>query len=161
MDILLVVAGLILCIVGLVGSFLPILPGPISSWSGLFLLNFSGYVNLENKFLIITFLIAISISILDYLIPILGVKKLGGTKGGQIGASLGVIIGLFFLGPLGLIAGPFIGSLTGEFISKKNLRDSIYPALGSLIGTLAGTIIKFFVSMIFTIYFLYKLLESI
>jgi uncharacterized protein YqgC (DUF456 family) len=73
--------------------------------------------------LIITFLIAISISILDYLIPILGVKKLGGTKGGQIGASLGVIIGLFFLGPLGLIAGPFIGSLTGEFISKKNLKD--------------------------------------
>ncbi len=50
MDILLVVAGLILCIVGLVGSFLPILPGPISSWSGLFLLNFSSYVNLENKF---------------------------------------------------------------------------------------------------------------
>ena len=111
--------------------------------------------------LIITFLIAISISILDYLIPILGVKKLGGTKGGQIGASLGVMIGLFFLGPLGLIAGPFIGSLTGEFISKKNLKDSIYPALGSLIGTLAGTIIKFFVSMIFTIYFLYQLLESI
>ena len=52
MDILLVVAGLILCIVGLVGSFLPILPGPISSWSGLFLLNFSSYVNLENKFLL-------------------------------------------------------------------------------------------------------------
>jgi len=74
---------------------------------------------------------------------------------------LGVIIGLFFLGPLGLIAGPFIGSLTGEFISKKNLKDSIYPALGSLIGTLAGTIIKFFVSMIFTIYFLYQLLVSI
>ena len=111
--------------------------------------------------MIITFLIAISISILDYLIPILGVKKLGGTKGGQIGASLGVIIGLFFLGPLGLIAGPFIGSLTGEFISKKNLKDSIYLALGSLIGTLAGTIIKFFVSMIFTIYFLYQLLVSI
>ena len=56
---------------GLSWKFFANTSGPISSWSGLFLLNLSSYVNLENKFLIITFLIAISISILDYLIPIL------------------------------------------------------------------------------------------
>ena len=126
MDILLSVIGLILCLIGLLGSFLPILPGPIASWFGLLALNFTNYVSFSFWFLFTTFLIAITISVLDYIIPIVGVQKLGGTKGGQLGATIGLIFGLFLIGPLGLIFGPFIGAFTGEIISNKNIRRIIF-----------------------------------
>ena len=128
MDILLSVIGLILCLMVL-GSFLPILPGPIASWFGLLALNFKLF-SFSFWFLFTTFLIAITISVLDYIIPIVKVQKLGGTKGGQLGATIGLIFGLFLIGPLGLIFGPFIGAFTGEIISNKNITKSFLPALG-------------------------------
>ena len=160
MDILLSVIGLILCLIGLLGSFLPILPGPIASWFGLLALNFTNYVSFSFWFLLTTFLIAITISVLDYIIPIVGVQKLGGTKGGQLGATIGLIFGLFLIGPIGLIFGPFIGAFTGEIISNKNITKSFLPALGSLIGVLVGTVFKTIITIIFLFYFLYSFISN-
>ncbi len=160
MDIFLLLLGVIFCLVGIVGSFLPILPGPIASWCGLLILNFTSFVNFSFSFLIITFLIAFTVSIIDYIIPILGVQKLGGSKGGQIGATIGLLFGLFILGPLGLIFGPFLGALTGEVISNKNISNSILPAFGSLIGVLAGTVLKTIITVVFLIFFLYSILSN-
>jgi|TARA_B100001093_G_scaffold518179_1_gene602142 uncharacterized protein YqgC (DUF456 family) len=160
MDIFLLLLGVIFCLVGIVGSFLPILPGPIASWCGLLILNFTSFVNFSFSFLIITFLIAFTVSIIDYIIPILGVQKLGGSKGGQIGATIGLLFGLFILGPVGLIFGPFLGALTGEVISKKNISNSILPAFGSLIGVLAGTVLKTIITVVFLIFFLYSILSN-
>ena len=61
------------------------------------ILNFTSYVSFSFWFLLITFLIAFSISVIDYLIPIIGVKKLGGSNGGQIGAKIGLIIRLLII----------------------------------------------------------------
>ena len=160
MDIFLLLLGVIFCLVGIVGSFLPILPGPIASWCGLLILNFTSLVNFSFSFLIITFLIAFTVSIIDYIIPILGVQKLGGSKGGQIGATIGLLFGLFILGPVGLIFGPFLGALTGEVISNKNISNSILPAFGSLIGVLAGTVLKTIITVVFLIFFLYSILSN-
>ena len=160
MDIFLFLLGVIFCLVGIVGSFLPILPGPIASWCVLLILNFTSFVNFSFSFLIITFLIAFTVSIIDYIIPILGVQKLGGSKGGQIGATIGLLFGLFILGPVGLIFGPFLGALTGEVISKKNISNSILPAFGSLIGVLAGTVLKTIITVVFLIFFLYSILSN-
>jgi uncharacterized protein YqgC (DUF456 family) len=160
MDIFLLLLGVIFCLVGIVGSFLPILPGPIASWCGLLILNFTSFVNFSFSFLIITFFIAFTVSIIDYIIPILGVQKLGGSKGGQIGATIGLLFGLFILGPVGLIFGPFLGALTGEVISKKNISNSILPAFGSLIGVLAGTVLKTIITVVFLIFFLYSILSN-
>tara|TARA_B100001093_G_scaffold242574_1_gene232404 strand:- start:681 stop:1181 length:501 start_codon:yes stop_codon:yes gene_type:complete len=153
-DIILFIIGLLFCITGIIGSFVPIIPGPISSWFGILVLNFSSSVEFNYKFLIITFIIAAFISTLDYIIPIIGVKKLGGSKGGIIGASIGLIIGLIIMGPIGLLFGPFIGAVSGEIINKKTLRQSIKPAVGSLIGILIGSGIKFCLSIIYLFFFL-------
>ena len=161
MDIFLLIIGVIFCLIGIVGSFLPILPGPIASWFGLLILHFTSYVSFSFWFLTITFLIAFLISVIDYLIPIIGVQKLGGSNGVQIGATIGLLLGLFILGPIGLIFGPFLGALTGEIIAKKTVSNSILPALGSLIGVLAGTVLKTIITVIFLIYFLYSALSSL
>ena len=153
-DIILLILGIILCMAGIVGSFIPIIPGPITSWVGILILNLTSAVDFNFYFVIITLIIAVIISALDYIIPIVGVKKLGGSKGGLIGASIGLVIGFIILGPLGIFFGPFVGAVTGEIINKKNLKQSIKPALGSLVGILIGSGIKFCLSMVYLFFYL-------
>ena len=153
MDLILLIIGLLLCLIGIVGSFLPIIPGPVTSWLGILLLNLTSVVEFNLNFVLITLTVAISVGILDYLIPVLGVKKLGGTRSGQIGTTLGLIIALIILGPIGIIIGPFGGALLGEISTKKSLQDSIKPACGAFIGVIAGSVIKFMISLSFLFFY--------
>ena len=157
MDIFFIITGLILCIIGLIGSFFPIIPGPITSWIGLVFLHFTTFVPLEIYFLLGTFMIAISIFILDLIIPIIGLKKFGGTRGGEIGAIIGLVIGFFF-GPIGLLAGPFLGALSGEIINKSKINIAIKASFGTLLGFIVGASMKFIISFIFLLAFFQKLL---
>jgi len=154
LDLILLVLGLILCLIGILGSFLPIIPGPVSSWLGILLLYSTSVVEFNLNFILITFTVAISVSFLDYIIPILGVKKLGGTRSGQIGTIIGLILCLILLGPIGIIIGPFLGALLGEMSTNKSFQDSLKPAFGSFIGVIAGSIIKFLISLSFLFFYI-------
>tara|TARA_B100001057_G_scaffold162086_2_gene162784 strand:+ start:1562 stop:2059 length:498 start_codon:yes stop_codon:yes gene_type:complete len=154
LDLILLVLGLILCLIGILGSFLPIIPGPVSSWLGILLLYSTSTVEFNLNFILITFTVAISVGFLDYIIPILGVKKLGGTRSGQIGTIIGLILCLILLGPIGIIIGPFIGALLGEMSTNKSFQDSLKPAFGSFIGVIAGSIIKFLISLSFLFFYI-------
>ena len=154
MDLILLVLGLILCLIGILGSFLPIIPGPVSSWLGILLLYSTSTVEFNLNFILITFTVAISVGFLDYIIPILGVKKLGGTRSGQIGTIIGLILCLILLGPIGIIIGPFLGALLGEMSTNKSFQDSIKPAFGSFIGVIAGSIFKFLISLSFLFFYI-------
>ena len=149
MDIFLLILGLILCLLGIVGSFSPIIPGPITSWFGLLVIHFSKLIPFDNQFLFITFLIAALIFALDLIIPILGLKKLGGSKKGLIGSTIGLLLGLFLAGPLGLLIGSFFGAISGEYVNNNSLKKSIKPAMGTFIGMAVGSTIKFLTSTIF------------
>ena len=153
MDLILLVLGLILCLIGIIGSFLPIIPGPVTSWLGILLLNLTSVVEFNLNFVLITLTVAISVGILDYLIPVLGVKKLGGTRSGQIGTTVGLIVALIILGPIGIIIGPFSGALLGEMSTKKSFQDSIKPAFGAFVGVVAGSVIKFLISLSFLFFY--------
>lgn len=154
MDILIFAVGIILCLVGIIGSFLPVIPGPITSWFGLLILNLTDAVPFNIKFVLITLSIAILVFLLDFISPIYGVKKLGGSYGGQIGASLGLLIGILIIGPIGILIGPIIGAITGEMINNKGLKKSLKPAFGSILGTLTGIVLKFCLSMTYFFFFL-------
>ena len=154
MDLILLVLGLILCLIGILGSFLPIIPGPVSSWLGILLLYSTSTVEFNLNFILITFTVAISVGFLDYIIPILGVKKLGGTRSGQIGTMIGLILCLILLGPIGIVIGPFLGALLGEMCTNKSFQDSLKPAFGSFIGVIAGSIIKFLISLSFLFFYI-------
>ena len=153
MDLFLLVLGLILCFIGIIGSFLPIIPGPVTSWLGILLLNLTSAVEFNLNFVLITFTVAVSVGILDYIIPILGVKKLGGSRSGQIGTTVGLIVALVILGPIGIIIGPFMGALLGEMSTKKSFQNSLKPAFGSFIGVIAGSVIKFLISLSFLFFY--------
>ncbi|MGB2153239.1 MAG: DUF456 family protein, partial [Flavobacteriaceae bacterium] len=87
MDIFLFALSSALILLGIVGSFLPVLPGPLTSWLGLLLIHQHSGIPSNNTFLWITFGVALTVFLLDYIIPALGTKKFGGSKSGVYGAS--------------------------------------------------------------------------
>ena len=160
MDIFLIIVGFLLTLLGIAGSFLPVLPGPITGWFGLLLLYLTKAVPMSYTFLGITLAIAILIWILDYIIPAMGTKKYGGTKYGVIGTTIGLIVGLIAPIPLGFVIGAFLGALIGELIHDAgDFKKAIKGAYGSFLGFLASTTIKLIVSIIFTGLFIYTAID--
>ena len=72
MEFFLVLVALLLILLGIIGSFVPVLPGPLTSWAGLLVLHFTDGVEMSQTFLIGTLLVAVFIYVLDYIIPALG-----------------------------------------------------------------------------------------
>lgn len=158
MDVLLVILGGAAIIIGILGSFLPVLPGPPIAWAGLLLLHYSEYAHFSQRFLIITAIITIAVTALDYIVPIWGTKKYGGSKMGQYGAIIGMLAGLF-AGPVGIILGPFIGAFLGELIhDPQNQARALRAAWGSFIGFLVGAGLKIVLCLVFAWFYVEALL---
>lgn len=150
MDLLLVLLGFICMIVGLFGSFLPVLPGLSGCWVGLLLLYLTKAVENNYWVLGITLLITITITVLDYVIPAKGTKKFGGSSYGIWGTNIGLIVGILAPIPFGVIIGPFVGAFVGELIyDSKNHKRALKAATGSLLGFLASSFINFLFCVIF------------
>lgn len=159
MEIVLLLLGMILCVVGIMGSFLPVLPGLPISWLGLLLFHFIPGIEMDYWFLGITLVVTIVLFVLDYVIPAEGTKRFGGSKAGAIGTTVGLIVGLFF--PFGILIGPFLGALVGELIfNKTNSKTAFKAAFGSFIGFLAGTFINFMAAVVFFGLYIYKVWEN-
>lgn len=159
MELVLVIIALLLMILGILGSFLPVLPGPLTSWAGLLVLHFTEGVEMSHTFLIITFVVAMLIYVLDYIIPAIGTKRFGGSRAGMIGTTLGLIIGLLSPIPFGIIIGPFVGALVGEMIHRNDIDKALKAAFGSFLGFIASTFLKFIVAIVYFGFFIVKLTE--
>ena len=102
--------------------------------------------------LVITGLVVAIVVIIDYITPIIGAKKFGGTKYGNWGCAIGTIVGLF-LPPFGIILGPFLGAVIGELIGKKEFKDALKAGFGAFIGFLFGFLLKMAVCLYLTVRF--------
>ncbi len=154
METLIIIAGIILLILGLAGSILPVLPGPVLGYAALPALMFLPEPPFTEGFLVVWGVVTALVTALDYVVPVYGTKKLGGSSWGINGSVVGVVVGFVFLGPFGLIVGPFFGAYLGELIGGRQNRIAFRAALGSFIGFLAGTFIKIILVLIFVYYFI-------
>ena len=154
MDTFLIISGIILILAGIAGCIFPFLPGPPLAYGSLILLQISTYKPFTENFLVIWALVTTAVVIADYYIPIWGTKKFGGTKGGVWGATIGLVVGIFFFPPLGLIIGPFIGAFAGEIINKQDSNKAFRSAIGSFIGFVAGTLMKLGITVVMGYYFI-------
>ncbi len=150
MDIVLLIIGFLLLLIGLAGAVLP-LPGPPLSFVGMIVLSYSKYTNFSSNLLYILGLLTVLITVLDYFIPIWGTKKFGGSKWGTIGSGLGLVIGIF-LGPFGMFFGAFIGAFIGEYLQNKNHTMAFQAALGSFLGLIAGIVFKLALCLVMLFY---------
>ena len=160
MDYILIGFGIVLLIIGILGCILPVIPGPPLNYVGLLLLHFTSKYQFSTKFLILWLIITAVVYALDYVIPAWGTKKFGGSKAGVLGSVIGLVVGLFFFPPFGIIAGPFIGAIAGELLSGKDSAVALKSGFGSFIGFLLGTLLKLIVSGMMTWYFFKELITA-
>ena len=156
-DILLVILGFCFLIGGLLGCIIPALPGPPLSYVALLVLQVTAFADYSVSFLVISGIVTAIVTIVDYMLPVWGTRKWGGSRAGTIGAVIGLLAGLFFP-PVGIIAGPFAGAVVGELITGSNADTAFRSGFGSFIGFLFGTVLKATLCLAFTVYFIKELL---
>jgi uncharacterized protein YqgC (DUF456 family) len=143
MEILYVLLGSLLLIVGIIGCFVPVIPGPIIGYLALLVLKFSGEGAIGSTWLWVFGGLAVIVSIVDNIIPVYATKRFGGSRAGTIGSFVGLVLGLLFFPPFGFLFGPFLGAFAGElYVQQSDIKAAARAALGSLMGVLAGSLLK-------------------
>ncbi len=146
-------------LLGLIGCFVPIIPSPITSWFGFLMLHLSSNVIIESNFLIFTLILSILIFLADFILPMFTAKKFGGSKKGVLGTGIGLFLGFFIMGPIGVLVGACIGSILGELLNKTNGDKIIVGAIGSIFGVISGVFLKLLVSLVFFLIYLEKIVS--
>lgn len=147
MGIVFCIAAFLLIAGGIVGCFLPVIPGPPLAFAGyLCLLLTSAAPEISWAMIGVLGALTVLSVVFDLVIPAVGVRMFGGTAWGKWGCLIGTVLGLFVM-PWGLIAGPFLGAFLAELMGNQSLGDSFRSGIGSLLGFLCGTFFKLIVSV--------------
>ena len=155
MDIFLIIVAILCGIIGIIGSILPILPGPALSLMGLICAYFTDGSTITETSLWVWGIITVVVSVLDYILPGYFSKVFGGTKAGVIGATIGVLVGMF-MGPTGIILGPFVGAVAGEMLNQRlAFGDALKVGFGSLISFIVGSGMKLIITVMM-MYYIWK-----
>ncbi|NVL91171.1 MAG: DUF456 family protein [Desulfobacterales bacterium] len=138
MSIFVWVLVVLLVLLGIMGTFLPGLVGAPLVFLGLLLAAWAGDFEKVGVFtlsvLAILTLLAIGI---DFLATSLGAKRVGASNVAILGAAIGTVVGLFF-GIAGLVFGPFLGAVAGEYAKQRELLQAGKVGLGTWLGLVCG-----------------------
>jgi uncharacterized protein YqgC (DUF456 family) len=134
-----VLAGALI-VIGLLGTFLPALPGMPLIFGGMLLAAWVG------DFQIIGGWVLLVLGLMSLFASTLGVKKVGASNKAAIGAALGTIAGLPFAIP-GLLIGPFVGAVAGELIHRQaydraNVGEAAKIGLATWLAMAIGAALK-------------------
>lgn len=154
MDIVLLILGILMILAGIVGCFVPVLPGPPLSYLGLLLLHFTKKIDVSLWFLILFAILVIIVQVIDYILPILGIKRFGATKYGIWGAAIGMIVGMFFIPPVGAMIGIALGAVIGELTAGQTKSKALKAGAVTFIATIIGIGIKLALSGVITAVFI-------
>lgn len=136
-----------LVLVGLAGTVLPALPGLPLVFAGMLVAAWAGdFQQVGVPMLILLGVLTLVSLAVDFWATALGAKRVGASRKAIIGAMLGTFGGLF-LGPIGLLLGPFVGALAGELLHRRSLGssdlgDAAKIGLGTWLGILFGVVLK-------------------
>lgn len=132
----------VLVLAGVAGTILPALPGVPLVFAGLLLAAWAGNFETVGVAMIVVLALLTALSIVvDLLAAVVGAQRVGASRLALIGAVVGTFAGMFF-GPVGLLAGPFVGALVGELIHVRELRQATRVGVGTWLGIVLGTALK-------------------
>ena len=164
MDVVFAIVAIVLAILGVIGCVIPIVPGVIISYAGYLCLYFCDGSEIGLTSVIIYGILAVVVTIVDFILPSFFSKKFGGSKAGRRGATLGMIAGMLFssfgiiAALIGLILFPCAGAIIGEIIHDKSDKKRAFKVgLGTFISFFVGTAIKLTYSIIILIHIFGKI----
>ena len=157
-TVLLAILCSVLLIAGLAGIVLPILPGVPLAWLGFFVYAIgTGFDRISITTTVVFSILMVLTLVLDLVAPMLGASKYKASKLGILGSFVGLMAGVIMFGFWGIILGPFIGALLGELVARKQPEQAFKSALGTLLGFLAGSLIKIVVVLTMAGFFIASL----
>lgn len=156
-DGLITLVSIIFLIIGILGTFLPVLPGLVISLAGFLIFKFGTDSQMPMLYVWIFAILTLASAVLNYVIPARTNKKYGGTRWGSIGSFVGTIAGMFLIPvPFGFLIGMLLGVLIGELLHDINDRKKAFNSMkGALTGFLYGTGFNFMVGMAMFLVVLY------
>jgi len=155
---MLIFAGIILNIIGIIGVIIPALPGVTLNYLALILLYINKGEEVVSLSTIIMFgLLTFLVALLDYILPLAGAKKSGTSPTGIIFAALGMMIGLFFFPPFGIFFGLLIGAFLGELIAGKTESQALKAGMVTFLGILTSMVIKLMLAVVMSVYYIWHL----
>ncbi len=139
----------VVCIAaGVAGTVLPALPGAPLVFVGLLIAAWAdGFQKVGWFPLVLVGLLTLASLAVDLLATSLGAKRVGASWLALAGAAVGTVVGIF-LGLPGLVLGPFVGAVLGEYVAQRNWRQAGKVGLGTWLGLLLGTAAK--LALVFT-----------
>lgn len=158
-DVILWILIVALFILSFVGVIYPIIPSVLLIWIGFLLYQF-GINGDELGFLFWTVMVIFTVILFvaDIIANSFFVKKFGGSKWGERGAAIAVIVGSFIIPPFGIIVIPFIAVFVIELLQKRTAGEAFKASIGSLLGFLSGTFAKVFLQIVMIIFFIINII---
>lgn len=139
---LLTALGAILVIAGIAGTVLPLLPGVPLVFAGLLLAAWGdGFERVGWPSLVVLGLLTVAAEVLDWVAGAWGARRMRASRVAIVGAAVGTLIGFFF-GLPGLILGPFVGAVVGEWIMLRDWRRAGSVGFGTWLGLILATAAK-------------------
>ncbi|HET7825163.1 MAG TPA: DUF456 domain-containing protein [Anaeromyxobacter sp.] len=149
MEILLYVLGAVALLVGLAGVVLPAVPGSALLAIGAALVAWAeDFRRVSGWTVAACAALAVAIWVTDLLAAALGAKAFGASRWAVIGASLGLVVGMF-LGLPGIVLGPAVGAIVLEYARDPSFARAMKAGAGAFLGFVLGTAVK--VSLAFAI----------
>jgi uncharacterized protein YqgC (DUF456 family) len=151
----LIVLGFIILAAGIIGCVLPIIPGPPLAYAALIVVSIARNWKAANPtVLIVLGVAAAAVTVMDYLMPLITSKWKGAGKAGIWGSVAGMIVGMIFFPPFGVIIGTFAGAVLGELLFSNRPEGALKAGWGVFLGTMLGIALKLAVSGVIAVYFL-------
>jgi len=140
--------AVILVVLGVLGTVLPVLPGALLVFAGLFLAAWAQDFTRVGLWglAIIGALMALSFAV-DFIASMAGAKRVGASPKALIGAAVGGLAGLFF-GLPGILLGPFIGAVLGELIARGGFAQAARVGVGTWLGLLVAAVAKLVIAVL-------------
>lgn len=160
-EAIVIVIGLLIAIIGLIGCVIPAIPGPPLNFLSLVILELGIEDAFTAEFYITWGSLTVVVTILDYVLPVMGAKTYRSSKFGIWGSVIGMILGIIFFPPFGMIIGLFLGAVIGELIAGKEHREALKVGTVTLVASILMILVKLAVSGIMTYYFVERSIEYI
>jgi uncharacterized protein YqgC (DUF456 family) len=151
--------AIIIMALGVLGTFLPVLPGaPLIFLAALGYGIYEGFRQVTSITLVILLVLMGLTLLIDYLAGVVGAKKYGATRWGTWGAFIGGVLGVIIFSIIGLILGPLAGAVAGELLAGRKPSEALRVGLGTMLGLAGGAVLKFVIALSMFILFLSKTL---
>jgi uncharacterized protein YqgC (DUF456 family) len=161
LEVILVILGLIIAIIGIAGCIIPAIPGPPLNFLSLVILEMAIDEAFTSDFYLLWGIITVVVTTLDYILPVLGAKVYKASSFGIWGSVIGMILGILFFPPFGMIVGLFAGAVVGELIAGKQELEALKIGSVTFIASILMILIKLAASGVMTYYFVKRTSEYI